>query len=95
MDKTCGSVHTSGTVEASKSYRDVQAFRYFSSFAVAEVEELEWGYIVRWADVRYRHRRQYPFVVVVAMDKQFGLINSYIGWLSHEKMQKRLSLHTN
>ncbi|MFS8213666.1 metal-dependent hydrolase [Paenibacillus polymyxa] len=86
---------THPAVEASKSYRDVQAFRYFSSFAVAEVEELEWGYIVRWGDVRYRHRRQYPFVAVVAMDKQFGLISSYIGWLSDEKMQKRLSLHTN
>ncbi|MEC0182129.1 metal-dependent hydrolase [Paenibacillus peoriae] len=86
---------THPAAEASKSYRDVQSFRYFSSFAVAEVEELEWGYVVRWADVRYRHRKQYPFVAVVAMDKEFKLINSYIGWLSHEKMQKRLSLHTN
>lgn len=86
---------THPAAEASKSYRDVQAFRYFSSFAVAEVEEREWGYIVRWADVRYRHRRQYPFVAVAVMNKQFGLIDSYIGWLSHEKMEKRLFPHMN
>lgn len=82
---------THPAVEASKKFKDVQAFRYFSSFAIAEVEEQDWGYIVRWADVRYRHRKQYPFVAVVAMDKQFVLVNTYIGWLSHEKLQKKLS----
>ncbi|GAB6988024.1 metal-dependent hydrolase [Paenibacillus pini] len=81
-------------VEHSKLHPDVKAFLYFTSFAVAEVEHLSWGYIVRWADVRYRHRRQYPFVAVIVMDKQFQTINNYVGWLSHKKMEERLSIHT-
>lgn len=81
-------------VEHSKQNPDVQAFLYFTSFAVAEVENLPWGYVVRWADVRYRHRKQYPFVAVLVMDKQFQTINTYVGWLSAKKMDKRLSINS-
>ncbi|MDO7907085.1 metal-dependent hydrolase [Paenibacillus sp. JX-17] len=77
-------------VDASKAHPDIQAFLYFSSYAVAEVEEMPWGYIVRWGDVRYRHRRQYPFVAVIAMDLHYQTINTYVGWLSEEKMEKKI-----
>jgi inner membrane protein len=79
-------------VEYSKSHPNVKAFLYFTSFAIAEVEDINNGFIVRWADVRYRHRTQYPFVAVVVMDNQFTAIGSYIGWLSEEKMNDRLSI---
>ncbi|MET3549148.1 inner membrane protein [Paenibacillus favisporus] len=81
-------------VEHSRKHPDVEAFLYFSSFAVAEVEPLPWGYVVRWADVRYRHRRQYPFVAVLVMDKNYQPINTYVGWLSSKKMNKRLSINS-
>ncbi len=79
-------------VEHSKNHDNVKAFLYFTSFAVADVEIIMNGYIVRWVDVRYLHRTQYPFVAVVVMDKQFTPISSYIGWLSEEKMNERLSI---
>ncbi|AJS60077.1 metal-dependent hydrolase [Paenibacillus sp. IHBB 10380] len=76
--------------EHSKNHSNVKAFLYFTSFAVADVEVTSTGFIVRWADVRYRHRTQYPFVAVVVMDKDFNTRASYIGWLSHEKMNEKL-----
>ncbi|WP_339274541.1 metal-dependent hydrolase [Paenibacillus sp. FSL W8-0426] len=81
---------THAAVEASRKSPEVAAFLYFTSYAVAEVEELSAGYRVRWADVRYRHRKQYPFVAVVVMDRNFETIDTYVGWLSEEKMNKKL-----
>ncbi|WP_411343681.1 metal-dependent hydrolase [Paenibacillus sp. WLX1005] len=80
-------------IEASRQHRDIQALLYFSSYTISEVEQTAGGYIVRWADVRYRHRRQYPFVAVVVMDKEFHTLDSYVGWLSPDKMNERLSVH--
>ncbi|WP_046215856.1 metal-dependent hydrolase [Paenibacillus wulumuqiensis] len=80
-------------IEASRNHRDIRALLYFSSYTVSEVEKTSNGYIVRWADVRYRHRRQYPFVAVVVMDENFNAIDSYVGWLSPDKMNDRISLH--
>lgn len=85
-------VHTIShpAVEASKKHPDVAAFLYFSSFTCAELKEQDWGYEVRWVDVRYRHRKQYPFVAVIHMDFDYNPLNSYIGWLSDERLEKRL-----
>jgi inner membrane protein len=77
-------------VEASKSHPDVKAFLYFSSFACAEVRQHHWGYEVRWADIRYRHRKQYPFVAVVMMDVDMRPLDSYVGWLSEARLEKKL-----
>lgn len=79
-------------VEHSKSHPDVQAFLYFTSYAVAEVEELPSGYIVRWGDVRYLHRKQFPFVAVLAMDSEYHVLNTYVGWLSSEKLDERFAI---
>nr|WP_145405407.1 metal-dependent hydrolase [Paenibacillus xylanexedens] len=81
---------THAAVAASRKLPEVSAFLYFTSYAVAEVEELPAGYKVRWADVRYRHRKQYPFVAVVVMDRNLETIDTYVGWLSDEKMDKKL-----
>jgi inner membrane protein len=79
-------------VEHSKSHPDIQAFLYFTSYAVAEVEELPSGYIVRWGDVRYLHRKQFPFVAVLVMDNQFHHLNTYVGWLSSDKLDERFAI---
>jgi inner membrane protein len=77
-------------IEHSKSNSDIAAFLYYSSYACAEVKEHHWGYEVRWADVRYRHRKQYPFVAVVHMDKNYKTLDSYVGWVSETRLEKKL-----
>ncbi|MEK3882879.1 metal-dependent hydrolase [Paenibacillus sp. PL2-23] len=81
-------------VEKSKSDPAIRSFLYFTSFACADVKEHGWGYEVRWSDVRYRHRKQYPFVGVLLMNKQFETVGSYVGWLSDDRLSKRLRMDT-
>lgn len=79
-------------VEASKADPTVQALCSLSPYACAEVREIRAGYIVRWADVRYRHRKQYPFVAIVMMDREFTTIDAYVGWISENQIQKKWNL---
>lgn len=81
-------------VEKSKSDPAIRSFLYFTSFACADVKEHSWGYEVRWSDVRYRHRKQYPFVGVLLMNKQYETVGSYVGWLSDDRLMKRLKMDT-
>lgn len=81
-------------IDKSRNDPSIRAFLYFTSFACADVQEHSWGYEVRWSDVRYRHRKQYPFVGVLLMDKEFKTLGSYVGWLSDERLQKRLRMNT-
>lgn len=81
-------------VEASKKDPDIASFLYFSSFACAELRKHAWGYEVRWADVRYRHRKQYPFVAVLLLDHDYKTLDSYVGWLSDTRLEKKLRVNT-
>lgn len=81
-------------VEQSKNDPSIRAFLYFTSYACAEIREHSWGYEVRWSDVRYRHRKQYPFVAVLLMDSDYKTLGSYVGWLSDDRLQKRLRMNT-
>lgn len=78
--------------EASKRHPDIAAFLYFSSHACAKVKEHAWGYEVRWFDVRYRHRKHYPFVGVLLADQQMRTLDCYVGWLNNERLGKKLRL---
>ena len=78
--------------EASKSHPDVQAFLSVTPFPCASVIKQTWGYEVRWQDIRYRYRKQYPFVAIVFMDAAFVPLQSYVGWLSEERLEKRLRM---
>ncbi|WP_409342258.1 metal-dependent hydrolase [Paenibacillus sp. MBLB4367] len=82
-------------VDASKSHVDISSFLYFSSFACAELKEHPWGYEVRWVDVRYRHRKQYPFVAVLLLDTKLQPLDSYVGWLSDSRLEKKLRVGTH
>lgn len=81
-------------VELSKNDPSIRSFLYFTKFACAQVKEHSWGYEVRWSDVRYRHRKQYPFVGVLLMDKHYKTLGSYVGWLSDERLTKRLGTNS-
>jgi inner membrane protein len=78
--------------ESSKSHPDVQAFLDVTPFPCARVIEHPWGYEVRWQDIRYRHRKQYPFVAVVFVDTQLVPFQSFVGWLNDERLSKRLRM---
>lgn len=92
IDETRCAVHPA--VDVSKTQPDIAAFLYFSSFACAEVRAHRWGYEVRWFDVRYRHRKQYPFVAVQLLDLELQPLDSYIGWLSETRLGKKLRVDT-
>jgi inner membrane protein len=79
-------------VEKSRSHPDIAAFLYFCSYACAEVREHDFGYEVRWMDIRYQYRKQYPFVAVVLMNFQFEPLDSYVGWVSDQKLEKKLGV---
>jgi inner membrane protein len=81
-------------VEISREHKDVAAFLYFTSFACSELRSHDWGYEVRWADVRYRHRKQYPFVAVLLLDNELNPIDSYVGWVSDTRLEKKLRVNT-
>ncbi|TBL74021.1 metal-dependent hydrolase [Paenibacillus thalictri] len=77
-------------ITESRKHLDIASFLYFCSYACAECKEHSWGYEVRWVDVRYRHRRQYPFVAVLLLDHQYRPLDSYVGWLSDSRLEKKL-----
>jgi inner membrane protein len=81
-------------LEASKQHPDIQAFLSVTSFPCGHVKPKTWGYEVRWVDVRYRNRRQYPFVAVVLMDLSYTPLQSYVGWLNNDRLEKRLKMNT-
>ncbi|MUT67569.1 metal-dependent hydrolase [Paenibacillus sp. NEAU-GSW1] len=81
-------------VAKSRNDPAIRSFLYFTKFACADVKEHNWGYEVRWSDVRYRHRKQYPFVGVLLMDRDFKTVGSYVGWLSDDRLMKRLRMNT-
>ncbi|WEK53442.1 MAG: metal-dependent hydrolase [Candidatus Cohnella colombiensis] len=82
-------------IEASKQHNDVQAFLEVTPFPCSQLRPQSWGYEVRWVDIRYRNRKQYPFVAVVMMDFSFVPFQSYVGWLSDDRLEKRLRINAN
>jgi len=81
-------------IDASKRHQDVKAFLSVTPFPCGHVKPKTWGYEVRWVDVRYRYRKQYPFVAVVMMDQSYRPLTSYVGWLSDDRLEKRLRMNT-
>lgn len=77
-------------IETSRSHPSVAALLDFSRHTVAHVTKHHWGTEIRWFDVRYRYRKQYPFVAIVFYDNRQQPIASYVGWLNDEKLYRRL-----
>src|SRR5690606_38481709 len=55
-------------IDATKSLPEVQAFLSVVPAPCATVRRQTWGYEVRWQDVRFHYRGQYPFAAVVFVD---------------------------
>jgi len=79
-------------VVRSKQDKDIRGFLALSDYRCARLAAYDWGWEVRWIDIRYRHRRQYPFVGVIVMDMQYEKLGSYVGWLSDKKLTQRRRL---
>ncbi|MFC6334780.1 metal-dependent hydrolase [Paenibacillus septentrionalis] len=77
-------------IETSRAHPSVAALLDLSRHTVVNVTEHYWGTEVRWFDVRYRYRKQYPFVAIVFYDHDHKPIASYVGWLNDQKLYKRL-----
>jgi len=77
-------------IEYSKAHPSVASFLYFTKHVVVHRIEHHWGYEVRWSDVRYRYRKQFPFVAIVFYNKEKEALASYVGWLNDKKLYKRL-----
>ncbi len=92
VDNTRSDQHSA--VEASRSHPNVQAFLSFTSTVCAEVRHHSWGSEVQWTDVRYRHRKNYPFVAVVLMDHDLNPLGSYVGWMNEDRVEKKLGLNS-
>ncbi|NHN33597.1 metal-dependent hydrolase [Paenibacillus agricola] len=92
VDEVACAVHPA--IEISKQHNDIASFLYFTSFACSDLRSHDWGYEVRWADVRYRHRKQYPFVAVLLLDNELNPIDSYVGWVSDTRLEKKLRVNT-
>lgn len=79
-------------IEASKHHPDIQALLQLTNFAYAECKPCSFGYEVRWTDIRYRHRKQYPFVAIVLYDHELHPLDSYVGWLGGRKLERKLRI---
>lgn len=77
-------------IDKSHSHPSVAALLNFTNYTVSHVIEHQWGTEVRWCDVRYRYRKQYPFVAIVFYDHNEQAVASYVGWLNDKKLYKRL-----
>lgn len=93
-DTLTGEAHP--TIEATASLPDVQAFldAVPAAYVCATVRRHTWGYEVRRQDVRFRYRNQYPFAAVVFVDADGAPLQSYVGWLSADRLEKRLRMTT-
>lgn len=58
----------------------VQAFLSFTRYPHVYTKKREFGYEVRWIDLRYRTKTHYAFVAIVYLNEQLNIIDSYTGW---------------
>jgi inner membrane protein len=73
----------------SKECNAVASFLSFSSYGFPQVIQKENGYEVKWLDVRYYHKKQFPFVAVAHLDQNYDIVYSFVGWHSDKQAQKK------
>jgi inner membrane protein len=74
----------------SKQTESIEAFLSFTSYGFPKVFQRPYGYEVRWYDVRYHYKKRFPFVAVALLDENFQPIDSYVGWQSEERIDKKV-----
>ncbi|XQY90321.1 metal-dependent hydrolase [Metabacillus sp. HB246100] len=53
------------------------------------------GYEVRWIDLRFRDKNNYPYMAVVKLDKDRNILFSFTGWMNRSKKVKKDLISTN
>ncbi len=80
------------SIDASRQHPTIAAFLSFTPFMSAQTRRHEWGYEVRWVDIRCRQRKNYPFVAVLLMDLKLQPLEAHIGWMNETRMEKRIGI---
>lgn len=77
-------------VQASKNAEEIRSFLSFTLYGFPRVYRREYGYEVRWLDVRYHHKKHFPFFAIALLNHDYEIINSYVGWLSKKQLEKKI-----
>jgi len=81
---------SSPAIEKSREHPAVDAFLSFCPYPCPSEEKRNGRTVVRWVDARYQHRKQYPFLAVVEYDERLTPVFSYVGWISDQKLERKL-----
>lgn len=79
-------------IESAKQHRDIQNFLYFSRYAYVDVDETDFGYEVRFIDLRYRKKKNFPLLATIYLSQKLEPIDCYVGWKKEQKVSKKLKL---
>lgn len=77
-------------IQASKKAEAIDAFLSFTKYGFPQVTKQDYGYEIRWVDVRYHHKKHFPFFAVALLDHEYQIIDTYVGWLSKEQLEKKI-----
>jgi inner membrane protein len=81
--------------QLSKQAEAIDAFLSFTSYGYPQVIEHPFGYEVRWLDVRYHHKKHFPFVAVALISHDGKILHSFVGWMSEEHLEKKIQYLTS
>lgn len=77
-------------IQASHGYKEIRNFLYFSRYPYPVCREREFGYEVRWIDLRYLSKKNYPLLAAIYLDKEMSKIEAFVGWKQEEKVNEKL-----
>ncbi|TCS82579.1 metal-dependent hydrolase [Tepidibacillus fermentans] len=86
------------SIRSAKQDPKVRNFLYFTNYAYPTWKKTDYGYEVKWIDLRYRFQDHYPFLAIVLLNESYQIIDSYVGWVYNQKqlskkIESLLSLH--
>ncbi|MFD2618489.1 metal-dependent hydrolase [Terrilactibacillus laevilacticus] len=89
-------VPSSDLVLSAKQDKNIRAFLSFSPIYRWELKSFDYGYELRFIDLRYYVPGHYPFVAVALLSKDLTIESSYTGWVfSEKKLRKKLIAQTH
>lgn len=89
FDKHTERIHH--VLEKAKEDKNISAFLSFSRYAHVTTREEEFGFEVKWIDLRYRTKTHYAFIAIAHLDKDLNILDSYTGWEYREhKLSEKL-----
>lgn len=86
---TTGDLNHPATLH-SRQAEAIDAFLSFTRHGYPQVIEHSFGYEVRWLDVRYHHKKHFPFIAVAILDTNYKVLHSFVGWMSEGQLEKKI-----